>query len=208
MCLAPCYAGCTKEEYDAEAARVLAALASSGASLEAELEKERETASAALDFERAAALHKKIEKAAGILRGLPQLARRVDALNAVVLQRAAEENAVAVFAVRKGLIAEPLILRFGELSAQPRSVEMILRQHLELPASPRDAEESLLSRFGLRENPDALADHLALLARWYYSKPSDGEIFFAEPDWHYRRILRACARLLAPQPAPPSVPQP
>jgi hypothetical protein len=40
---------------------------------------------------------------------------------------------------------------------------------------------------------------LWLVARWYYSKPRDGEILFREKDWPYRRILRACSRLLAPK---------
>ncbi len=72
--------------------RVVAFLGTSGASLTAELEHEREAASEALDFERAAAVHRRIEKAAEALRGLPELARRLEDLNAVVLQRAAEEN--------------------------------------------------------------------------------------------------------------------
>ena len=44
-----------------------------------------------------------------------------------------------------------------------------------------------------------LGEHLWLLARWYYSNPREGEIFFREKDWPYRRILRACSRLLAPK---------
>jgi len=43
-----------------------------------------------------------------------------------------------------------------------------------------------------------LGEHLRLVARWFYSNPREGEIFFREKDWPYRRILRACARLLAP----------
>src|ERR1700730_3424440 len=62
-----------------------------------------------------------------------------------------------------------------------------------------------------------LEDHLSLLARWFHKKPRVGEIFFREStarssaaapqdeasarrnsDWPYRRILRACSRLLAP----------
>ena len=92
MCLAPCFAGCTKQDYDAEVGRVVSFLATGGASLMAELEREREAASEALDFERAAAVHRRVEKAAEALRGLPELARRLDDLNAVVLQRAAEER--------------------------------------------------------------------------------------------------------------------
>jgi hypothetical protein len=43
-----------------------------------------------------------------------------------------------------------------------------------------------------------LGEHLRLIARWFYSNPRAGEIFFREKDWPYRRILRACSRLLAP----------
>ena len=131
MCLAPCFAGCSKEDYDAEVGRVVAFLATGGASLTAELEREREAASEALDFERAAAVHRRIEKTAEALRGLPDLARRLEELNAVVLQRAAEENTVAVFVVRAGRIEEPRLLRFAELASEPRSVEQILREWLE-----------------------------------------------------------------------------
>jgi hypothetical protein len=70
-----------------------------------------------------------------------------------------------------------------------------------------------------------LEDELSLLARWFYGKPRVGEIFFREgtarssaagpeetasaptssgrarrnSEWPYRKILRACSRLLAPQ---------
>jgi hypothetical protein len=44
-----------------------------------------------------------------------------------------------------------------------------------------------------------LGEHLWQVARWYYSNPREGEIFFREKDWPYRRILRACSRLLAPK---------
>jgi excinuclease ABC subunit C len=219
MCLAPCFAGCTKEEYEAELGRVVAFLATGGASLTAELEREREAASEALDFERAAAVHRRIEKAGNALRGLPELARRIQDLNAVVLQRGTEDKTIAVFLVRAGFIEEPKMLRFAELASEPRSVEQILREWLEppygndipvgLPSTPQRCRE--------------LEDHLSLLARWFYKKPRVGEIFFREgvartsvpgaqeatitpaaadaarrnSEWPYRRILRACSRLLA-----------
>jgi len=212
MCLAPCFAGCTKEEYDVEVGRVLETLATAGAALASELGREREAASEALDFERAAALHKKLEKASSVLRGLPELARRVDELDAVILQLAAEKNAIAVFVVRSGMIADPFFLRFGELSSQPRSVEEILRDRLEAPAGSGSSvpaaqgdsgAEAHRVRFGLAASPEPLGEHLAILARWYYSKPRQGEIFFPSPDWPYRRIIRACSRLLNPQPSLP-----
>ena len=112
MCLAPCFAGCSKDEYDAEVARVLVTLSTSGSALTDELGREREAASAALDFERAAALHKKIEKAGTVLKGFPELARRLDELDAVILQKSAEENAIAVFVVRAGIISRSVSASF------------------------------------------------------------------------------------------------
>jgi excinuclease UvrABC nuclease subunit len=213
MCLAPCFAGCTKPEYEAELGRVVAFLATGGASLTAELEREREAASEALDFERAAAVHRRIEKAADALRGLPELARQIEDLNAVVLQRAAEENTIAVFVARAGRIEEPRMLRFAELASQPRSVEQILREWVEPPEDP--PTPATLSNTPQRCRD--LEDQLSLLARWFYKKPRIGEIFFREgtarassafpqdamsarrnSEWPYRRILRACSRLLAP----------
>ncbi len=196
MCLAPCFAGCTEEEYARETARVVEFLSSTGGSLEAELEQEREAASAALDFERAAAVHRRVEKVGEVLRGLPDLPRAIEKLDAVVLQRAAGREAVAVFVVRGGWISEPFILRFGQ-TAEPRPAEEILRERVggaTLDSSAFAQKESGSSA------AEPLADHLALLARWFYSKPRAGEIFFKDRDWPYRRMIRACARLLAGQP--------
>jgi excinuclease ABC subunit C len=206
MCLAPCFAGCTKEEYDVEVTQVVETLASSGAALTERLERERAAASDALDFERAGALHKRIEKVSGVLRGLPEISRRIEDLHAVILQRAAEEKTIIVFPVRAGIFGEPIFLRFSELQSQPRSVEAILRKELEPENAPSaaalspipaaEAPQEIRTPYGLQEAPPELPEHLSLLARWFYSKPRDGEIFFREPAWPYRRILRACGRLL------------
>src|SRR5712664_2138621 len=82
MCLAPCFAGCTKEDYDVEVGRVVQFLDTSGGSLRSTMEQERERASGELDFERASALHKKIEKLDDVQRGRPELARRIQDVNA------------------------------------------------------------------------------------------------------------------------------
>jgi excinuclease ABC subunit C len=200
MCLAPCFAGCTKQEYDVEVARVVSFLSTGGQSLAQELAVARDAASEQQDFERARSLHRQIEKAEDVLRGLPELARRLEDLNAVVLQPAAEPQSIAAFALRAGRIAEPFLLRFAELATQPRSAEEILREALNFSAAPP-----------ARDNPRELEDHLALLSRWYYAKPRAGEIFFrtgpSADGWPYRRILRACSRLLAP-PSPKAASKP
>jgi len=52
MCLAPCFAGCSNQEYDVEVGRVLETLETAGSFLTREIAGQRETASEALDFER------------------------------------------------------------------------------------------------------------------------------------------------------------
>jgi excinuclease UvrABC nuclease subunit len=183
MCLAPCFAGCSKEEYDREVERLVAFFESGGASLEESLAAERDCASRELDFEKAALLHKKLDKLAEALRGQPELPRRVEDLNAVIFQRGEEERSIAVYQVRSGRIADPFVLSFATLAGEPRSAEQLLREQLE-SHSPSLAGD--------------LGEHLWLLARWFYSNPRQGEIFFRENAWPYRKMMRGCARLLAP----------
>lgn len=254
MCLAPCFAGCTQEEYDGEVGHLLEGLSGQGAVLTTRLEREREAASESLDFERAAALHKRLEKVEQALRGMPDIARRVDDLDAVILQRGADPQSIGVFRLHRGTLVDPFLLYFGEVS-EPRSVEATLRGAFEplddvaagpaqvavkkaaepVPqeiAEPKaDAQRGLFDapqpsssqpekkdmsaawreQYGLRAAPPFLSEHLSLVSRWFYSKPRDGEILFRTGDWPYRRILRACARLLNPHennPIPPSPSQP
>lgn len=196
MCLAPCFAGCTKEEYDAEVAVTAETLESRGESLISEIERERESASEATDFERAASLHKRLEKVSGVFRGVPEIIHRVDALNAVIIQRDRRERTVALFPMVAGIFAEPFSLSFHDLG-QPQSVEEILREQFhQVEPSESGGEEQASDCCARRE------EHLSILARWFYSKPRAGEILFREGDWPYRRILRACARVLAPKENP------
>jgi excinuclease ABC subunit C len=186
MCLAPCFAGCTKEEYDIEVQRLVAFLETGGASLRESLELERNRASEELDFEKASVLHKKLDKLDDALRVQPELPRRLQDLNAVILQRGVADQSICVYEVRAGKIAEPLELSFVTLAGEPRSAEQLLREHIEKSSAAPDAD---------------LSEHLWLLARWFYSNPRQGEIFFRGNAWPYRRMMRACARLLAPSDA-------
>ncbi|HLZ12818.1 MAG TPA: hypothetical protein VKP58_09540 [Candidatus Acidoferrum sp.] len=184
MCLAPCFGGCSKDEYDLEVGRLVQFLETGGASLRASYETDREKASEGLDFERASAIHKKLEKIDEALRGQPELPRKIQDLNAVIFQRAAAEQTIAVFPIFTGRIAEPFTLSFSQFAGEPRSAEHLLRSRLEDPnAEPLTGD---------------LGENLWLVARWFYSNPREGEIFFREKTWPYRRMMRACARLLAP----------
>ena len=183
MCLAPCFAGCTKDEYDVEVRQLVSFLETGGVSLRESLEIDRSLASENLDFEKAAMLHKKLDKLADALRGQPELPRRLQDLNAVILQRGLSDQAICVYQVRSGQIAEPFLLSFLTLAGDPRSAEQLLREHIENSSGAAAAD---------------LSEHLWLLARWFYSNPRQGEIFFRGNAWPYRRMMRACGRLLAP----------
>jgi excinuclease ABC subunit C len=193
MCLAPCFAGCSKEEYDLEIGRLVQFMDTGGGSLQTTLTKEREAASEHLDFEKAALIHKKLEKLDDALRGQPDLVRRIENLDAVILQRATKEQTVALFAIQGGRLVDPFWLHFGE-TGRPTSAEETVRDYLQKVTDTRATANP-----NNRQNAAELSEHLSLLARWFFSNPREGEIFFRQQDWPYRKILRACSRLLAPK---------
>jgi excinuclease ABC subunit C len=208
MCLAPCFAGCSKEEYDSEVRRLVSFLETGGSSLRESLEAERNQASEDLDYEKAALVHKKLDKLDDALRGQPELPRRLQDVNAVILQRAVADQSISVYQVRAGKIGDPFELSFGQLSGEPRSAEQLLREHLEpgcavIPSLSAQAGEAGNFSDSAASSAGDLSEHLWLLARWFYSNPRHGEIFFRTNGWPYRRMMRACARLLAPPDAAP-----
>jgi excinuclease UvrABC nuclease subunit len=220
MCLAPCFAGCTKEEYDVEVQRLVAFLETGGTSLRENLQAERNQSSEEMDFEKAALLHKKLDKLDDALRGQPELPRRLQDLNAIILQRGRADQSISVYQVRAGKITEPFELSFVTLAGDPRSAEQILRERLEAKQSPATlsvTDQSMtpeavipnaarnLSLIGSTSQAE-LSEHLWLLARWFYSNPRQGEIFFRGNAWPYRKMMRACARLLAPPEDQPQTP--
>jgi excinuclease ABC subunit C len=193
MCLAPCFAGCSKDEYDAEVGRLVQFLDTNSLSLQEAMEHEREGASEQLDFEKAAAIHKKLEKLDDVLRGKPDVSRRIQDLDAVILQHAADKETIAFFAFKAGRLLEPFFLRFGD-TGKPASAEETVRDYLESPEKTPQP-----TNMNVRQSAAELGEHLGLLARWFFSSPREGEIFFREKDWPYRRILRGCSRLLSPK---------
>jgi hypothetical protein len=107
MCLAPCYQGCTDERYAEEATAVERFLATRGESSLVQLRTERDTASANLEFEAAAAVHSQIQRVESV-RGLAaELVRPLAELRAVILQASAVGGEVAVFLYENGRLSGP-----------------------------------------------------------------------------------------------------
>jgi len=186
MCLAPCFKGCTDDDYRAEVDRVRAFFDSSGNSLVREITMQREKASSDLEFESAAALHARIEKLKPLLSQLPEIVHRIDQLTAIMVQRSALPESVVFFFVDRGLISDPLTFSI-QTSEHTKSQSMESRIQAALasipPAEPKSALETM--------------EHLALLKRWFYRGTRAGEIFFADTKGGLplRRLVRGIARV-------------
>jgi excinuclease ABC subunit C len=197
MCLAPCFKGCSDEQYHSEVSRVQAYFDTGGESFLREISLARDQASANMEFENAAALHARIEKLNPLLRQLPEIVRRIDRLAGVLVQpsHGSEANSeqpsilhdsVVFFRVDAGLISSPLTfaLRSAE-HTKSQSMESRIREALASHARAVPAS-------GLE-----CMEHLALLKRWYYRSSHVGEIFFADENGELpmRKLVRGIARV-------------
>src|SRR5580704_9859682 len=108
MCLAPCFKGCTDDEYRAEVIRVEDFLDTRGESLKRQISAERDRASEALAFEEAASLHTRLEKLAPVLQQMPEAVQRIDRMCALIVQPSTMPESVALFRVEVGIMAGPL----------------------------------------------------------------------------------------------------
>lgn len=188
MCLAPCFAGCTEDEYQEEVARVVAFLDAEGQALIRNLEAERAQASQTLEFEQAAKLHRRLEKVHEVLRQRPGLVRNLRDLHAVVVLRGAEAKSPVFFRVSAGELRGPVTLSLDENVPSPVPLDQQLHALLDPLASPRDSTAALPSW-----------EHLSLLARWYYSSFRQGELLMLPPDQEmpHARLIRLCRKVLA-----------
>jgi excinuclease UvrABC nuclease subunit len=191
MCLAPCFKGCTDEEYGAEVGRVREYFASGGQSLVREIEKMRDEASANLDFEGAANLHVRLDKVKAATAQLPEIVRRLDELNGVMIQPSAEKNSVTLFKIVAGQICEGVQLdvaskaEAAHMQAKPQSMEARINEAMvEVEVTKLHAALEWM-------------EHLALLKRWYYRTIKVGELFLADSagELPMRRVVRGVSRV-------------
>ena len=186
MCLAPCFKGCTDEEYAVEVKRVQNYFDSGGASLQRQFSAERDAASANLAFEDAAAIHARVERLKPILSQLPEIVQRLDTLSALIIQPSPFAGSVTFFRVDNGRITGPV--RFSiEPADHEKSQSMESRIHEAMLSFPPAQAKSSLETM----------EHLALLKRWYYRGSRAGEIFFADAkgELPMRRIVRGISRV-------------
>ena len=196
MCLAPCFRGCTDQQYVDEVARVRRFLESAGDSLRREVEGERDQASAELHFETAGLLHARLVKVNDAAGQRPEIARRLDHLNGLMVQPAIEPGAVTFFRVEAGAISEPIVFRVSAEAAQYAAGDAAARQRHSMEARISQALEVAPSAPPLPSNE--LMEHVALLKRWWFRSQKSGELFLAENGvLPMRRIVRGISRIFA-----------
>ena len=188
MCLAPCFKGCTDQEYRAEVDRVQAYFDTRGESLLRDFSAQRDQASANLDFETAAAQHARLDKLNPLTTHLPEIIRRIDHLHGLIIQRAAAQDSVTLFRVMAGYICDPvnfLVQMSAEHASKSQSMESRLLETLACVRT--ENSHSTLETM----------EHLGILKRWYYRSSKVGEIFFADDKGTFpmRRIVRGIARV-------------
>jgi len=186
MCLAPCFKGCSDEEYHAEVARVQAYFDTGGESLAREISVQRDAASANLAFENAASLHARLDKLKPMLSQLPEIVHRIDHLAGVMVQRSATQEAVNFFRIDAGRISGPVT--FAIQSAEhTKSQSMESRVQQALASLPTPTPSTALETM----------EHLSLLKRWYYRSSRIGEIFFVDEKGTLplRRVVRGISRV-------------
>jgi excinuclease ABC subunit C len=194
MCLAPCFKGCTDEQYHSEVDRVQAYFDSGGESLLREISSARDQASADLQFENAAALHARIEKLNPVVSQLPEIVHRIDRLAGVLVQPNAADDtqpdilsdSVVFFRFDAGSISTPLTFKL-RTAEHTKSQSMESRIQEALAAHPPAVAASGLE----------CMEHLALLKRWYYRSNRVGEIFFADDKGvlPMRKLVRGISRV-------------
>lgn len=184
-CMRPCQQAVSREEYAAETARLVRFLETRGQSLLETVAEARDRASEALDFEQARLWHERwlrIREAASLCG---ELAAPVARLNGAAVLPSAAPGAVRIAVMLEGAWLDPA--DFAIAPAGPAvSLDSRLRSFFTSLAPPR---------LSLEER----AEHIALLAQWYYSSSRDAEWrAFATPDAiPYRALVRDISRTAA-----------
>lgn len=185
-CLRPCQEIVTPDEYRSESGRLIEFLSTSGASLLEPAAAARERFSQDLDFEQAQRQHARYQRIEQVLKLRDDLAAPVESLSGAAVAPSPEPGCVELFFFLNGAWLPPVEFRVAASSGEVIPLDRRLRELLPTLAPPR---------LTLRQR----SDHLALLARWFYSSYRDTDwIPFPSPGQPpYRRLVRAISKTAA-----------
>jgi excinuclease ABC subunit C len=186
-CLRPCQQVVGVEEYRSEVSRLVEFLSSGGASQLHSIASARDHFSEEMQFEEARRQHERYQRVEQVLRLRDELATGLRNLCGVAVLPSADPATVALRFFLQGvwLPETPFnLVQGGDMVPLDRRLREIAAG-LKTP------------RVSLRERQE----HVALLARWYYSSWRDGEwIPFPEiAELPYRRVVRAISHVASSQ---------
>ncbi len=205
-CMEPCKQACTPEQYAAETAAVKRFFDTRGESMIVDIGLEREEASSAMQFEKAAALHAQWQKVKAAQALADWIVRPIPRLRAVIVQAAApqpershsdsDSEAAALFRLEGGCLAGPERLSTrgvravkeqtsvgSSLFAQPLMLQAVpLEGEPAVGSSANSPEDRAIHALGLLEGKAGKAGDLALLSdhlslfRRWYYRPEKQRI--------------------------------
>ncbi len=184
-CLRPCQEVVGREEYASEVKRLVEFLTTGGESQLHSIAAARERYSEEMQFEEARRQHERYQKVEQVLKLRDELATELEQLCGVAVLPSVDAGTVALRFLTGGvwLPEAPFRVAAGsEMIPMDRRLREIVQA---LPAA----------RVTLRERQE----HVALLARWYYSSWRDGQ-WIGFPNFGeipYRRVVRAISAVAA-----------
>lgn len=187
-CLRPCQEAVGPDEYAHEVSRLVDFVSSDGRSLLGSLSAARERLSAEMQFEEAARQHKQMERVEAVLKLRDEMSRNVERLNAVAVTASVESDAAELHCFRGGCYQGAERVSFELVEGKPVSLDQKLRETFSVWATPKPTE------------PREREEHLAILARWFYSSWCDGEMLLIDDFDHvpYRKLVHAISRVCQP----------
>ena len=185
-CLRPCQAAVSPEGYASEVRRVTDFLQSAGRSLLDLVERSRDRFSAEMEFEEAARQHQRLDKIGATLKLLDDVAMPLETAHGIAVTPSIEQQAVELRPLLAGAWQPAIRFPLAQAAAadKPISLDRRLREVLE---QPMPTQMAISDR----------QEHLALLARWYYSSWRDGEWLPLESIGKipYRRLVNMVHRV-------------
>lgn len=179
MCLRPCQDLSAGPAYQAESGRFLEFLSTIGNSLREDIERDRDAASEALDFEAAARHHKRLSKLDACFSNGSRIATHYARLHGVAVTPTSDQR-VRLWPVWEGKLHSPLTVPPATLDGP--AIRQLL-QASRNPTMPSQDETSLES--------------LTVLVRWVHSSWCDGEwVAISDPSKPpARKLVNACLRV-------------
>lgn len=184
-CLRPCQQAVTVQEYASEAGRVSEFLSGRGERMLEAMALARTRASEELRFEEAAREHSRYERIQHVVRTSGELARDVTRLYGIAITKSVQPLSVLLWFFTEGAWHVPAEFSVAPVIGKPVPLDTRLR---ELVGSAAPLNVTTTER----------QEHLALLAKWFYSSWRDGEWLTVEdwPDVPYRRLVNAVHRVI------------